>query len=163
LHAAALPAPSKVALPEVKPAGIDTAAIGLSAAMTALNAFTMPAPQVLVVQAHSTLEEDPATHCGVGGFVTGCGNGVALALMRAMICGGVRFAFAARINAAIPVTMGAEKLVPRLEFVWSVYELIPGTVAPSFVVVSMDRRQGLPRFTQLPAGAAIPTSGPKLL
>ena len=117
LQAAALPPASKVALPEAKPAGIDTAAIGLSAAMTALNALTMPAPHVLVVQAHSTLDEDPATHCGVGGVVTGCGNAVALDCMRAMICGGVRFAFAARMSAAMPETMGAEKLVPRLEFV----------------------------------------------
>ena len=40
--------------------------------------------------------------------------------MRAMSCGGVRFAFAARMSAAMPETMGAEKLVPKFEFVWSV-------------------------------------------
>ena len=40
----------------------DNMTQSLSAAMTALRALTMPAPQVLVVQAHSTLDEDPATH-----------------------------------------------------------------------------------------------------
>jgi len=39
-----------------------SAAIGLSAALTALNALTMPAPHVLVVQAHSTLDVEPLTH-----------------------------------------------------------------------------------------------------
>jgi hypothetical protein len=72
-QAGALPPASNVPLPEVNPAGIFTAAIGLSAALTALKAFTMPAPHVVVVQAHSTLEVEPLTHCGVGGVVTGCG------------------------------------------------------------------------------------------
>jgi hypothetical protein len=72
-QAGALPPASKVPLPDVNPVGIFTAAIGLSAAFTALNALTMPAPQVLVVHAHSTLEVEPLTHCGVGGVVTGWG------------------------------------------------------------------------------------------
>ena len=150
-----------VALPTAKRAGILTAAIGLSAALTALRAFTIPAPQVPAVQAHSALDVEPATHCA---NPVGCGNGVALAFKRAMSWGGVRFAFAARMSAAMPETMGAEKLVPRLVFAWSVYALAPGTVAPSLIVESIERRHGPPFvFTQLPAGAAIPTSGPRLL
>src|SRR5882724_12028073 len=111
-HAAALPLASRVALPVVKPAGTLTAAIGLSAALTAPRAFTMPAPQVVVVQAHSPLELDPDAHCA---RPAGCGYGVALARIRAISCGGVRLALAARIRAATPETIGAEKLVPRLE------------------------------------------------
>ena len=116
-QAAALPLASKVALPPIKPAGIFTADMGFSAAFTALNALTMPAPHVPVVQAHSTLELEPATHCAKP---EGCGNGVALPLMRAISCGGVRLAFTERISAAMPETMGAEKLVPKFVLVWSV-------------------------------------------
>src|ERR1700733_2872446 len=101
-HAAALPDASSVALPVLKLAGMLTAAMGLSAALTALNAFTMPAPQVVVVQAHSTLEEDPATHWGTP---AGCGKGDALALIRAISCGGVRFAFTERMSATTPETI----------------------------------------------------------
>ena len=124
LHAGALPVASRVALPLVKPAGSFTAAMGLSAIVTALNAFTMPAPQVVVVQAHSTLEVEPAVHSARGGVAGGKadsgGKGVALALMRAINCAGVRLALADSMSAAMPETMGAEKLVPRLELVWSV-------------------------------------------
>src|SRR5882757_1679540 len=112
-HAGALPPPSMVALPDANTAGIVIAAIGSRAALTALRALTMPAPQVVVVQVHSTFDVDPLTHRATP---AGCGYGVALALIRAMSCGGVRFAFAARISAATPETMGAEKLVPRLVF-----------------------------------------------
>jgi hypothetical protein len=70
-QAGALPPASKLPLPDVNPVGILTAAIGLSAALTALKAFTMPAPQVVVVQAHSTLDVEPLTHCGVAGVVIG--------------------------------------------------------------------------------------------
>jgi hypothetical protein len=45
------------------------------------------------------------------------GNAVALDLMREINCAGVKFALTARISAAIPETMGAEKLVPRLAFI----------------------------------------------
>jgi hypothetical protein len=72
-QAGALPPASKLPLPELNPVGIFTAAIGLSAALTALKAFTMPAPQVVVVQAHSTLDVAVLEHCGVGGVVTGWG------------------------------------------------------------------------------------------
>jgi len=61
-QAAALPLPSSVTLPAMKPGGIFTAAIGFKAAFTALSAFTMPAPQVLVVQVHSALELDVDEH-----------------------------------------------------------------------------------------------------
>lgn len=69
-HAAALPPASKVPLPPMKPAGIFTAAMGLSAACTAWNALTIPAPQVLVVQVHSTLDVEPFTHSATP---AGCG------------------------------------------------------------------------------------------
>jgi len=55
--------------------------LGLSAAFTALNALTMPAPQVVVVQAHSTLEETLEEQTGVP---VGCGYGEALPSMRAI-------------------------------------------------------------------------------
>src|ERR1700760_4638753 len=99
-QAAALPDASSV--PAVKPAGTLTAAIGLSAAVTALSALTMPAPQVPVVHAHSTLELVLVEHCATP---AGCGNGVALAFMRAINCAGVRLAFTDRIIAATPVTI----------------------------------------------------------
>ena len=69
-QAAALPLASKVPAPPMKPAGIFTAAMGLSAAFTALSALTMPAPQVPVVHAHSTVELEPAMHCAKP---AGCG------------------------------------------------------------------------------------------
>src|SRR4029077_4294955 len=116
-QAGATPPASIVALPVVKPGGIFTAAIGLRAAFTALKAFSMPAPQVVVVQAHSRLELEPAAHCA---RPAGCGYGVALASIRAINCGGVRLALTARMSATTPETMGAEKLVPRLELFWSV-------------------------------------------
>lgn len=93
------------------------AAIGFWAALTALNAFTMPAPHSEVVQAHSTLEEVVLEHTGVP---AGCGNGLALALIRVINWAGVKLALTARINAATPETMGAEKLVPRFGLVWLV-------------------------------------------
>lgn len=162
LQAAALPDASSVKLPVVNPPGIFTAAIGLSAVVTALRALTMPAPQVAVVHAHSTLELELFEHCATP---AGCGNGVALALILAINCAGVRLAFTERMRAATPLTIGAEKLVPRLELVSSLYELAPGVVDPSLIVVSMERKQALPAvvFTQFPAGAATPTSVPRLL
>lgn len=109
LQAAALPLASKVVLPVAA-----ITAIGLSAALTALSALIMPAPHCPDTQAHSTDGSDPlAPHWA---SPAGCGNGVALDLMRAMSCAGVKFSLTARISAAIPETMGAEKLVPRLGF-----------------------------------------------
>jgi hypothetical protein len=56
----------------------EIAAIGLSAALTALNAFTMPAPHWLCTQAHSPAEES----AGHWGSPAGCGNRLALDFMR---------------------------------------------------------------------------------
>src|SRR5271155_5601695 len=107
LHAATLPPALNVVLPAAA-----IAAIGLSAALTALSALTMPAPHWPCTQAHSPEPSaEVAGHCA---SPTGCGNAVALDSMRAISCEGVRFALTARISAAIPETMGAEKLVPRL-------------------------------------------------
>jgi hypothetical protein len=114
LHAATLPLASKLDVPIERLGGSLTAAIGLSAAFTAFNALTIPAPQVVVVQAHSTFDEVLLEHTGVP---VGCGYGLALASIRAISCAGVRFPFTERINAAIPETMGAEKLVPKLTLV----------------------------------------------
>ena len=42
------------------------------------------------------------------------GKAAALASMRATNCAGVKLSLTERISAAIPDTMGAEKLVPKL-------------------------------------------------
>src|ERR1700722_484212 len=113
LQEAALPPASKTAmLPAFKPAGTATAAMGFCAAFTALSALIMPAPHWPATQEHSLLVG--STLGQTGRLALFGGNGLALDSMRAMSCAGVRFAFTARINAAIPDTMGAEKLVPRL-------------------------------------------------
>src|SRR5258708_8198407 len=120
LHAATLPLASNTAgLPAVTVAGRATAAMGLCAALTALSALTIPAPHWVPSfgQAHSPLFASLAGHTG---RPVGWGNRVALDLILAINCGGVRFALTARIRAAIPDTMGAEKLVPRLTLLWSV-------------------------------------------
>jgi hypothetical protein len=111
LQAATLALASNVLVP-----GVVMTAIGSSAALTALSAFTIPAPHWFGPHAHSVDPFD-AVHWGTP---AGCGNGLALDLMRAISIGGVKFALTARISAAIPETIGAEKLVPRLVFVWSV-------------------------------------------
>ncbi len=57
----------------------------------------------------------------VGGWVVSpgelCGNGVALASMRAASCAGVRLSFTERMSAAMPDTTGVAKLVPTLGLV----------------------------------------------
>src|SRR5450631_598583 len=113
---AALPdASSTAVLPAAVDAGTTTAAIGRSAAFTACSAFTMPAPHSLpsVGQAHSPVA---ASAFGQTGRPAGCGKALALACILAMSCAGVRLALTARISAAMPVTIGAEKLVPRFGF-----------------------------------------------
>src|SRR5450432_2120694 len=100
LHAAALPPPLKVKLPlpAESPVGNSTAAMGLSAALTALKAFSIPAPHWLVVQAHSFV----LLKLGQTGVPGGAVNGDALDLMRAINCPGVRLLLTARIRAATP-------------------------------------------------------------
>jgi len=90
-------------------------AIGLRAALTALNAFTMPAPHWVETQEHSPDAGSVLGH--TGRFPVLGGNAVALDLMREITCAGVKFALTPRISAATAETMGAEKLVPRLGFV----------------------------------------------
>jgi hypothetical protein len=117
LQAATLPLASTMAgTPMLNVAGGAMAAIGFCAALTAPSALTMPAPHWLLSlgQAHSPLL---GSTFGQTGTAAGAGNGFAAALMRAISCGGVKFAFTARISAATPETMGAEKLVPRLTLV----------------------------------------------
>jgi len=108
-QAATLPPASKVSLPV-----IEITAMGFRAASTALSALTMPAPHSLpsLGQAHSpepVLAEQTGTPAG-------CGKGLELDSMRAISWAGVKFALTACISAAIPETMGAEKLVPRFGF-----------------------------------------------
>jgi hypothetical protein len=75
----------------------------------------MPAPHCPGTQEHSPDTGSTVGHTGrVPVFA---GNAVALDLMRRINCAGVKFALTARISAAIPETMGAEKLVTRLVFI----------------------------------------------
>src|SRR5882724_3374869 len=161
---AALPLASSTAgLPTPEVTGTTTAAIGRCAALTAANALTMPAPHWLpsLAQRHS-IPLPLLSTAGQAGTPAGCGKAVELDFIREINCAGVRLALTPRIRAAIPETMGAEKLVPRLGLLWSVYVLATGVVRPVLVVVSMDLRHA-EVFTQLPAGAATATSEPKLL
>jgi hypothetical protein len=117
LQAATLPLASIVAgLPTDKVVGAAMAAMGFCAALTALKALIMPAPHWLpsLGQAHSAV---PFEALQTGTPLGGAGNGVALALIREISCGGVKFALTARISAATPETIGAEKLVPKLKLV----------------------------------------------
>ena len=50
------------------------------------------------------------------GIAAPVGKGVALAARRAANCAGVRLLLTERISAAMPETIGAEKLVPRFGF-----------------------------------------------
>jgi hypothetical protein len=97
--------------------GRVTAAIGRCASCTAVSALAMPAPQVEVVQLHSmswesSLEEAGIWHWGAA-LLTGNGF-VAPCCRRAISCAGLRFALTESISPAMPETIGAEKLVPRL-------------------------------------------------
>ncbi len=73
----------------------------------------MPAPHWPGTQEHSPLTA--STFGQTGRPAVFGGNGLALASMRAINCAGPRLAFTARISAAMPDTMGAEKLVPRFD------------------------------------------------
>src|SRR4051812_10869522 len=121
-------------------------AIGRSAAATEPFAFAMPAPQAAVVQIHSSLCMSDAPvgtwHTGTFALSLVVGYGLAPSFRRAMSCVDFRLPLTASINPAMPETMGAEKLVPTLMFVWSVYEFAAGVVVPRFVVVSMEKRHG---------------------
>lgn len=105
--------------------GRETAAMGRSAASTALKASAMPAPQVAVVHRHcdswkSWLLAGTWQTGTAGSSATDVGKGRADSRRRSSIWRVDRFALRDNINAAIPETMGAEKLVPRLLLVWSV-------------------------------------------
>src|SRR5882724_8131067 len=124
LQAAALPVPaSETFCPAETVAGTAMAAMGRRAALIAPGAFAIPAPQVLVVQLHSTFCTSAAL-AGTLQFSTvvslETGNVLAPSFRRAMSCEGRRFPFTLVISPAMPATIGAEKLVPRLGFIWSV-------------------------------------------
>src|SRR5260370_39803503 len=87
LQAATLPPASNTALlPALTVAGTATAAIGLSAALTALSALTMPAPHWPGTQEHSPgfgpVGEPTLGHTGK--LLEFAGNGVELDSMRAI-------------------------------------------------------------------------------
>src|SRR5580658_7838294 len=96
------------------------------AAVNAAAALSMPAPQVAVVQRHSTgvvgsvkLPAESAleaanAHCAGFGLLPGelVGNANALDCRRAVSCATVNFGLAASISAATPATIGEAKLVP---------------------------------------------------
>ena len=112
------PASNTAPVPLDTAAGSDTKTIGCCAAITAFRALTMPAPHCPATHAHSPLVGSVVGQ--VGTPAAPGGNAVALDSMRAISWAGVRLALTARISAAMPDTMGAEKLVPRLVLVSSV-------------------------------------------
>src|SRR5437868_1685358 len=97
--------------------------MGRRAALIAPGAFAMPAPQVVVVQLHSAVCRSVLL-AGTWQFGTAVsletGNVLAPSFSRAMSCAGFRLAFTLVIRPAMPATIGAEKLVPRLGNIWSV-------------------------------------------
>lgn len=94
--------------------------VGGTTDCTAASALTMPAPHSEVVQLHSaSLVATGVVPVGVthAGTPVGCGNGVAVAFKRARMVSGVKLGFAPSINAIVPDTIGAEKLVPKFVLV----------------------------------------------
>ena len=115
---AALPLASSTAwLPAATVDGRVTAAIGRCAAVTALSALTMPAPHSPDAGQEHWSDPSVARFGQTGRFPVFAGKAVALASIRATNWAGVKFALIERIRAAIPDTIGAEKLVPKLLFV----------------------------------------------
>src|SRR5688572_22877480 len=107
----------------------------------------MPAPQVSVVHRHCSSWKSWAftgtwQAWMVGASLTVVGKARAPSRNLASSCSVDRLWFLESISAAMPETMGAEKLVPRLLSIWLVKECVAGTVAPSFDVVSSENRQG---------------------
>src|SRR5262245_25080880 len=97
--------------------GNETSAIGRCASSMANGVFAIPAPHVRpsLVQMHWP----PAVVLGQSGGCGEtssdvCGNAIALALMRSLIFAGLKLPFTDAISAAMPDTIGAEKLVPTL-------------------------------------------------
>src|SRR5665213_1188813 len=96
------------------------------AAVTALKALSMPAPQVAVEHTHSRFWLVSVYRPVLGSVVVAAswqavevveeepGKGSTLDCMRAISCAGVIPGAAASISAATPEAMGAEKLVPTL-------------------------------------------------
>jgi hypothetical protein len=145
-----------------------TAAIGRNAAFTACAALAIPAPQVVVVQLHSTVCRsvvlDGIRHAGIVASDE-VGNGVAPSCRRAMSWLDFRLPFTESMSPAMPDTIGAAKLVPTFLFVMSVKLDVVGVVVPALVVVSNENKHGpeVEVFTQLPPGALSAICGPKLL
>ena len=106
-------------------AGTVMAAIGRIAAEMALAAFAIPAPQVCVVQMHSEvcISDELAGTWQVGGagvVVEVVGKVFADSFRRAINCAPLRLPLTDLMRPAMPATIGAEKLVPRLSLIWSV-------------------------------------------
>ena len=106
-----------VATPTVIELDAFAIANGRCAASTAAFVFNIPAPQVCVVQMHSSACVSPAgTWQTVVVVELLVANGDAESFNSAMYRGGVNCALTAWSNAAAPATSGAEKLVPTLMF-----------------------------------------------
>jgi len=95
--------------------GSVIAAIGRSAALTAPAALAIPAPQFLVLQMHSCVVASVCGHRGgcVDSPAEVVGKAVAPSFKRDISWHELKFRFTEDINAAMPDTIGAEKLVPR--------------------------------------------------
>src|SRR6185295_861693 len=108
------PEPLNVMLPPAVGVPVTwTIASGPFAAVTAAPVFSMPAPQVCVVQLHSvfcmSVAEVGTWHTGT--LPVAAGNGVADRLINAIVCAGVNELFTELINAAVAAAIGPEKLV----------------------------------------------------
>ena len=95
--------------PAAAVAGTDARTTGRRARFTEDNAFSIPAPQVEVVQLHSSAS---LTTVQLLTVAPPAGKGVAPALIRSISFAGVSAGLTDRIKAATPATSGAEKLVP---------------------------------------------------
>lgn len=103
----------------------------------------MPAPQVVVVQAHSSWSTTPPRRVYCGGVqeaeapppFPGAGKGRAVAWSSCFTCGGVSRGSTDRASATTPATRGAEKLVPTEVLKLSVYVERTGPISPSSVAV----------------------------
>ena len=136
--------------------GVTTALIAIA---TAPAASSMPAPQVVVVQAHSLWSLPSGAW--QRGTLTAPGKARALRCRIVFTCAGVSVGWAASTSAAVAAVRGAEKLVPRPRSVVPfVYPDAAGVVVPLFVVDMIGYRQAPLGLTQLPAGADNDTSGP---
>ena len=113
LHPATL-APASMTLPAPMVVGKRDDRDGLLRGLDRRSAHR-PCPRRIELPPFGQTHSPPEPVAGqVGTPAAPAGNGVAAACMRTMICAGVRLLFTDFMSAAMPDTIGAEKLVPRL-------------------------------------------------